>query len=139
MPIAGVERVALIEPAHAVERQLDVARQAGHDGEVGNERRVRTEVEHGVEVPDVVVVVVRDEDPSDVDRIDDRERLVQPRVAHERATGVDDDGLFTADDERVRSEERSRGLGSERRDQPGVGGDEMGVGVERDRDHDVSF
>ena len=85
-----------------------------------------------VEVADVVVVVVRDEDPADVGRIDDRERLVQPLVAHERTAGVDDDGLLAADDERVRAEERSRRFGGERRDQPGVGGDGVGGGVERD-------
>ena len=61
--------------------------------------------------------------------------LSQPLLADERAAGVDDDRLRAADHERVGTEERSRRLGGERRDEPGVVGDAVGVGVECDRDH----
>ena len=43
--VAGVEGLALVEPAHAVQRQLDVAHEAGGHGPVADEGGLRAEVE----------------------------------------------------------------------------------------------
>jgi hypothetical protein len=74
----------------------------------------------------VVVVVVGDEDPSDVLGVDHRERGRQPCVAYPRATRVDDDGLGAPDHHGVDRHERARGFGDQRRDDEGVAGDLVG-------------
>ena len=56
------------------------------DREVGHEGGVRAQLEHDIEVADVVVVVVGEEDPAHVGGVDDREGLLEPGVADERAS-----------------------------------------------------
>ena len=58
-------------------------------------------VEHGGQVADVVVVVVGQEDPADVGRVDDREGGLDPLGAGQLVAGVDDHRLGAGDHHRV--------------------------------------
>ena len=61
---------------------------------------------HLVEVAAVVDVVVGEEDPPHVLRLDERERVLQPLLAVRRRAGVDDHRLRAADDHRVQVHEQ---------------------------------
>ena len=87
----------------------------------------------------MVVVVVREEDPADVLRLDDREDVLQPPVAAEEHAGVEDHRLLAADDGAVGAEVPAGRIGGERGDQPGVGGDRLGSGGQQLGLHGGSF
>ena len=77
-PVADVERFAGVDPAHAIEREFHRP-MGSFDGEpVGDQGRLRARVEHGRQVADVVVIIVRQEDPAHVGWIDDREGRLGP-------------------------------------------------------------
>ena len=139
LPVADVDRLADVDPAHALQRQLDVAEEPPDHRVVGQQGRVRAEVEHRVEVAEVVVVVVRQEDPADVLGLDDGEDVLQPLVTAEQHAGVDDHRLAAADDRAVGADEAARRVGGQRRDQPGVGGDRFGGGGQQLGLHRGSF
>lgn len=76
--VSGVERFAGVDPPHPVHRQLHRTHDA-LDREVRRHQRgVRAGRERGLEVPRVVMVVVREEDPAHVVGLDDRERGLHP-------------------------------------------------------------
>ena len=99
----------------------------------------RASVEDDLEIPDVVVIVVGDEDPAHEGGVDHRERLLEPGVAHERAAGVDDDRFAAADHEAVGAEVAPGRAGGERRDEPRVGGDRLGPSRENGELHARTF
>ena len=74
-----------------------------------------------VQVADVVVIVVGQEDPADVGRVDDGERGLHPLVPGQLVAGVDDHRLGTGDDHRVERDVRAGRSGHELGDHEGVG------------------
>ncbi len=99
--VAGVERLAVADPALAVDRQLHLAGHPLGREPAGDERRVRAQLEHHVEVAGVIGVVVGEEDPLHVLRLDEPEDLLGPRLAQQLGVGVDDHRLGALDHERV--------------------------------------
>ena len=61
------------------------------------ERGVRAQLERVEQAAGVVAVVVGEEDPAHVLRLDEREDLLEPELAVDRGTGVDDHGLGASD------------------------------------------
>jgi hypothetical protein len=106
--VAGPERFAVVQPAHALERQIEVSGQPlGH--EPGRHQRgVRAGFQHGPQVPDVIVVVVGEVDPPHVGRVDQREGVLQPLVAVEVGARIDDHRLLGSDDDRVQVDTQRR-------------------------------
>ena len=78
----------------------------------------------------MVVVVVREDDPAHVGRLDERGDLLEPGVADEERAGVDQRRLGAADHEAVHPDEGAGRLGGEGRDEPGVVGDRVRSGRE---------
>jgi len=106
-----------------------IALEATGHGPVADQSGLRAQLEHRLEVADVVVVVVGDENPADVLGLDDGEDLRQPVLAHQRAAGVDDHGLGAADHEAVAGEGAGAArVGSQRGDEERVTGDGIGGG-----------
>ena len=133
--VAGVEGLALVEPAHAVERELDVTEQAGRHRPVAHQGGLRAEVEHRVEVADVVVVVVGDEDPAHVGRVDDREDGGEPASRGRARLPV---STITGSAPRITRLLAGEDAGAarvdgQRGDEERVGGDGMGVGGQESR------
>ncbi|GAA0626486.1 hypothetical protein GCM10009547_32450 [Sporichthya brevicatena] len=60
-------------------------------------------------VAGVIGVVVTDEEPAHVFRLDEGEDVLEPTLAVGGLTRVDDDGLATADDHRVQGNAHRRG------------------------------
>ena len=75
------------------ERELEAVRVALDHRPVAHQLRVRARGHHLVEVAGVVDVVVREEDPPHVLRLDEREHVLQPLLAVRRRAGVDDHRL----------------------------------------------
>ena len=128
IPVADVDRVAHVRPAHALQWELDVGHQSRDRRVVRQERRVGAPFEDDLEVAEVVVVVVREEDPADVLRLDEREHVLQPAVATEEHAGVDDHRFGAPDDQAVGAEVAAGRIGAQGGDEPRVGGDGLGLG-----------
>ena len=85
-------------------------------------------LEHQVEVAGVVGVVVGEEDPLHVLRLDEAEDLLGPRLAQQLGVGVDDHRLGALDHERVDVHGDGRaGRLAERPDEVRALGDAQGV------------
>ncbi len=141
--VAGVERVAGIEPAHPVEGQLDVA------AEPGGHRPVRRPAWPAGTASRTVSRLPMwswsswDMNTQRTSCGSTTEKTVgEPLVADERAAGVDDHRLAAADDEAVGGEEGPTRVGGDRRDEERVGGDAVGSGgqdLERHGDRPFSI
>ncbi len=75
----------------------------------------------------MVVIVVREEDPVDVGRVDQREGGVHPLLTTEFVTGVDDHRLGPGDHHPVDRNDGSRCRREGLVDDPGVAGDPVGL------------
>jgi hypothetical protein len=120
-PVAGDERLGRLPPDHPVH---------GHRGplqgeplpreEAGHQRCLRAHVQHVVEAPRVVAIVVGEEDPADILGLDEREDLLSPVLPMNRGTGIDDDRLLAPDQERVHLDVGARLRRGEVRDEEGL-------------------
>ena len=79
----------------------------------------------GGEVADVVAITVAQEDPTDVCRFDDRERVCEPLFPVDGTPGVDDHRLSGGDDHRVDGYEAVGSCSFNLGDHPGLGCDEV--------------
>lgn len=75
----------------------------------------------------MVAVVVGEEHPTHVGRVDDRRHVGAPLLAVQRGAGVDDDGLLWEDHHGVHHHEGAGLGGHEVRDEVGVLGDSVGL------------
>ena len=122
-PIPGVEGLAVVDRADPLEWELHFESEALDQEEVADQRGVRAAVESVEQPAGVVTVVVRQEDPTDVFGLDDREDLLEPELSMYRCTGVDDDRLGATDDHRIDRDVHAGSARGEVRDDERLGGD----------------
>ena len=83
--VADVERLAVHDPAAAIEREVEAVRVPFDHRPVAHELGVRARGHRFVEVAGVVDVVVRQEDPLHVVRVDELEHFLQATACGSRA------------------------------------------------------
>src|SRR3989337_902703 len=109
----------------------------------GDERGVWAGLHYRREVASMVNVIVGEEYPADIARIDNREHLFEPLLAVCRRARIDDGRLLTLDHERVQVDiERPDNRLLHLLDKPGVVGDlkrrAMDFGLDRGERHSDS-
>ena len=105
-PVADIEGLAVHDPLAPLEREVEAVRVTFHHRPVAHQLRVRARGQCLVEVAGVVDIVVRQEDPPDILRLDEREHVLQPLFAVRGSAGVDDHRLLAEDDHRVDVDEQ---------------------------------
>lgn len=99
--ISNVEGLSIHHPTRSVMREIEAVRVAFDHRPVANKLRVRARRQRLVEIPNVIDVIVRYEDPTDVLRFDQREYVLQPLFAICGGAGIDDHRLLAEDHHRI--------------------------------------
>ena len=100
-PITSIERLAMHHPPTPRQREVETVRVPLDHRPVTDQRRIRARRQRLIQVAGVIDIIVGQEDPTHIGRLDQREHVLQPLTTIRRRAGVDDDRLRPPDHHRV--------------------------------------